>query len=139
MIDEVERSGMIAAVALRLLYLIFHHVLELVLLMGRTSSTKVVELLVLRHEVGVLRRTHPRPRLNWADRVVFAALIRRLPSAPHIQAVLTCGYPDGRCRRAAPSLASRNTFSIEVRCRYQCSTAAARSPVDTSRLVTMNE
>jgi putative transposase len=80
-IDEVERFGMIAAVALRLLYLIFQQVLGVVLLMGRASSTKDVELLVLRHEVGVLRRTNPRPRLNWADRVVFAALIRRLPRA----------------------------------------------------------
>ena len=72
---------MIAAVSLRLLYLIFQQVLGLVLLMGRTSSTKDVELLVLRHEVAVLRRTNPRPRLDWADRAVFAALIRRLPRA----------------------------------------------------------
>ena len=72
--------GMIAAVALRLLYLIFQQMLGLVLLMGRASSAKDVELLVLRHEVGVLRRTNPRPRLNWAGRVVFAALIRRLPT-----------------------------------------------------------
>ena len=72
---------MIAAVTLRLLYLIFRQVLGLVLLLGRTSSTKDVELLVLRHEVAVLRRTNPRPRLDWADRAVFAALIRRLPRA----------------------------------------------------------
>ena len=72
---------MIAVVSLRLLYLIFVHMLGLLLLIGRTSATKDVELLVLRHEVAVLRRTNPRPRLDWADRAVFAALIQRLPRA----------------------------------------------------------
>src|SRR3954465_4950905 len=72
---------MIAVVLLRLLYLIFQQILGLTLLMGRTSAAKDVELLVLRHEVAVLRRTHPRPRLDWADRAVFAALVRRLPRA----------------------------------------------------------
>jgi putative transposase len=70
---------MIAAVSLRLLYLLFQQVLGLALLTGRTAATKDVELLVLRHEVAVLRRTNPRPRLDWADRAVFAALIRGLP------------------------------------------------------------
>ena len=72
---------MISAVSLRLLYLIFQHLLGLLLLLGRTSSTKDIELLVLRHELAVLRRTNPRPRMDWADRAVFAALVRRLPRA----------------------------------------------------------
>jgi putative transposase len=72
---------MIADVSLRLLYLIFSRLLSWLTLLGRASSSKDVELLVLRHEVAVLRRTSPRPRLDWADRAVFAALIRRLPAA----------------------------------------------------------
>ena len=75
--------------SLRLLYLAFWQVLGLVLLMGRTSATKDVELLVLRHEVAVLRRTNPRPRLDWADRAVFAALARRLPRALHGHRLVT--------------------------------------------------
>jgi hypothetical protein len=76
-------------VSLRLLYLIFRQVLGLALLMGRTSATKDVELLVLRHEVAILRRTSPRPRMDWADRVVFAALVRRLPRALRCYRVVT--------------------------------------------------
>jgi putative transposase len=54
-------------VALRLLYLIFLHVLNLLTLLGRSSASKDIELLVLRHEVAVLRRVNPKPRLDWAD------------------------------------------------------------------------
>src|SRR3954447_10211098 len=82
---------MISAVSLRLLYLIFQHLLGLLLLLGRTSATKDIELLVLRHEVAVLRRTHPRPRLDWADRAAFAALIRRLPRALRRHRLVTPG------------------------------------------------
>ena len=77
--------------SLRLLYLIFRQVLGLVLMMGRMSSTKDVELLVLRHEVAVLRRTNPRPRLNWADRAVFAALVQRLPRGLRARRLVTPG------------------------------------------------
>ena len=69
---------MIVDVLLRLLDLIFDRLLIWLTLLGRTSTSKDVELLVLRHEVAVLRRTSPRPHLNWADRALFAALIRRL-------------------------------------------------------------
>jgi putative transposase len=71
---------MIPGMTLRLLYLIFSRLLGWLMLLGRASSSKNIELLVLRHEVAVLRRTNPRPRLDWADRALFAALIRRLPT-----------------------------------------------------------
>jgi hypothetical protein len=69
---------MIATVSLRLLYLIFCRLLSWLTQLPRASSSKDVELLVLRHEVAVLRRTTPKPRLDWADQALFAALIRRL-------------------------------------------------------------
>ena len=64
----------------RFLYLIFIRLLGFLTLVSRASSSKDVEILILRHEVAVLRRTNPRPRLDWSDRAVFAALIRRLPA-----------------------------------------------------------
>jgi hypothetical protein len=72
-----------------MLYLIFRQLLGLALLIGHTSSAKDVELLVLRHEVALLRRTNPRPRLDWADRAVLAALVQRLPLALRAHRLVT--------------------------------------------------
>jgi putative transposase len=54
-----QQMGVIMAVSLRLVYLIFDRLLDWLMLLRRTSSSKDIELLVLRHEVAVLRRGTP--------------------------------------------------------------------------------
>src|SRR4051794_19872299 len=72
-----------------MLYLIFGQFLSWLTLLGRATSSKDIELLVLRHEVAVLRRTNPRPRLDWADRALFTALIRHLPPVLRVHRLVT--------------------------------------------------
>jgi putative transposase len=49
-------------------------------LLARSDAAKEVEILVLRHEVAVLRRGNPRPALTWVDRAIVSALSRPLPT-----------------------------------------------------------
>ena len=75
--------------SLRLLYLIFIRACGWFVLLSSSTASKNPELLVLRHEVALLRRTNPRPRLDWADRAVLAALIRHLPTKLRAHRLIT--------------------------------------------------
>jgi transposase InsO family protein len=60
-------------------------------LLARSDASKDAEILVLRHEVAVLRRQVARPKPDWADRAVIAALARLLPKCPRLHRVVTPG------------------------------------------------
>ena len=66
---------------LALLYALFRLLIDLLIISGRQAADRDLELLVLRQELFVVRRTARRPRWRIADRTALAALGRRLPAS----------------------------------------------------------
>ena len=67
----------------------FSKLLSWIVLRSRSDTSKEIELLVLRHQLAVLRRQTRRPRLSWADRALIAALTRLLPTPQRLGLLIT--------------------------------------------------
>ena len=75
--------------ALRLIYRMIGKLLGWVVLRIRSDTTKDIEILVLRHQVAVLQRRTPRPRMSWADRAMIAVLAQLLPARRRLGLIVT--------------------------------------------------
>jgi putative transposase len=68
---------------------VFSKLLSWMVLRTRSDTAKEIEILVLRHQLAVLRRRTPRPRISWSDRALMAALIRLLPTGRRLGFLVT--------------------------------------------------
>ena len=109
-----------------MLYLIFVRLTGWMALLARSAASKDPELLVLRQEVAVLRRQHPKPKLDWADRAVLAALTRLLPRSLR------------RCRLVTPDTLLHWHRQL-VRWRWTYPYRGGRPPVDVKVVVLIEQ
>ena len=75
----------------RLVYLAVSRSFAWLALLARSDASKDLEILVLRHEIAVLRRQVASPKPDWADRGVLAALARLLPGHLRAHRIVTPG------------------------------------------------
>jgi len=74
---------------IRLVYLAMVRIFAWLALLARSDGAKNAEILVLRHEVAILRRQIARPKPDWADRAMLASLARLLPARIRMHRLVT--------------------------------------------------
>src|SRR3989440_3492033 len=84
-----ERVGRIGGMAFSFLYLAFRALLGALVRSRRGLDLKDIELLVLRHELAILRRDVARPKLGIADRALLAAAAAHLPRPSRTMRLVT--------------------------------------------------
>ena len=96
--------------AFRLAYLTLVRVLSRLALLARSNAAKDVEILTLRHEVAMPRRTNTRPALTWLDRAVLS--VRAGYCRPHCGGCSSC-RPEPCCAGTPSSLPGAGPTRID--------------------------